>query len=974
MSIMNLYMTDDIYRPDDGNGKPVEQSNSELSISIGGYQYAWYFSARCSYDTNNSDPNAKLIVENYLFLNDSSPSLTSTLRFILQTSSNDFSTYHQEVLEANPFYGDSVYIISRKSHDYIISRKSHDYIDHRYGSSYNRYCNKTLRMTDLGLSNIQYKVRCKIQRQVNGSWTDVNRSGSNPWKTLTSYAPFYQTVTPPMHFYANGINRFTAPIGKDLIFNYYNLHLSRDNTDYEPYNTTYVPSNKLVRSINPPYSTSGVSTQYLYLCPGHLLPEDARNRYFSYTFNSELRVIDPSDSNYEIIVAWRKVSGDVEYKDVDDLSMYGTPSWTLTDPTGMYERYGVLLRNIASAMVLTMACTSSYGAVLNYYYYKFGSSTPSNVEIWSESQSVNVSLTIPTSGNSTTVGARIGCSTYYNTLLDEKITIPIIDYAAPSLPTASIHRCDSDGTANDNGDHCRIDWAVAITSINNQNSKKLTIRHPEGTTEFDPLDSYTQSGSLIVAASTESTYGIDFTVSDDLNTITKSLRLSTAQAVMDLLYGGGGIAFGKVASVQNAVEISDLWKLICYKLSLDGIDMNAWVKQLESRVGALEQFAGNTGSTTQFQVSFFNDSELLKRDWVRTGYDAIAPSESPTKEPTDTNTYSFAGWALTNGKQTADANALVNITNHRNIYAAFSSAIRLYTVNFKNGDTVVKTEDDLQYRYSATAPSTNPSKSGYAFAGWCPSGRIVTKNTDAIAQFFDDTEITDDWEEIMEAVNNGTAKDRYNQGQYKVLDCGANGTVTVRIKGFGLDRIANSEKKTRISWEAVECLAQTRRMNPAYSEGEEGTGALGGWEKSELRQWLNSDFFNGIDPVVRNQIKNVRKVSYSMDADGNGISNKITSDKIFIPSAEEIVGHHSYSSRTYSNALETDGIDFRYMTSSFSNKKQNGSASATINYWLRTVYRTNGVYGSFCYYYNLSNPAQLDRAEIQKGICIGFCT
>ena len=961
MAYHDIYMTDDIYRPSDADLNPIEQSSSELSMTISGYQYDWYFTAYCRWWDNQADTGSLIYLDTYLMAKGSFPSVKPSLRFVIQALVDDSVVYEDETAASN-YYNDSISIYPRSapSSDKAITRR---YEGSTVGATtYNWTRHTAIKMSDIGLIGIPYKIRCKVQRLVNNVWTDVARGGSHgsdPWKTLTSYAPFYQSITPPTHFYANGINRFTAPIGTVYRFTYLSPVLKRGSDDVRFY-----PSNNIVRSINPPYETSGVNTQYLYFCPGHPLPTSESDKFTTYSFYSELRVTDPSDSDYEILVARRLVSGDVEYKGTDDLSMYGTPTWSLTDPTGMYEQYGVLLRNVASTMTLAISCVSSYGAMVGYRYYKFGEGYSTVINQSTADQSVSVELKIPASGASTTVGVHV-TGGYYN-LLVQKITIPIVSYAVPSLPTASIHRCDSNGTANDNGDHCRIDWAVAITSINNQNSKKLTIRHPEGTTEFDPLDSYTQSGSLIVAASTESTYGIDFTVSDDLNTITKSLRLSTAQAVMDLLYGGGGIAFGKVASVQNAVEISDLWKLICYKLSLNGIDMNAWVKQLESRVGALEQFAGNTGSTTQFQVSFFNDSELLKRDWVRTGYDAIAPSESPTKEPTDTNTYSFVGWALTNGKQTADANALVNITNHRNIYAAFSSAIRLYTVNFKNGGAVVKTEDDLQYRYSATAPSTNPSKSGYAFAGWCPSGRIVTKNTDAIAQFFDNTEIADSWEEIMESVNDGTVSKRYNQGQYKTLDCGSNGTVIMRIKGFNLDKIANSSKTAKVSWEAIECLAQTRRINPTYNAGEEGTGALGGWGKSELRQWLNGDFFNSIDPVVRNSIKSVGKVSYSRDVNGSGVINSMSLDKIFIPSAEEISGH--YDQRGY--IYETDGIDFRYMASTFSNKRANGSASY-IDYWLRTV--GNVGWNSFRYYQDLTNKLY-DTSEKLKGICIGFCT
>lgn len=953
MAIETLYMTDDLYRPDDGNGNPIEQSNSELSVSIDGYQYHWYFSARCIYDLDDANLNARLRAENYLFLNGSSPSSAPTLRFVLQTSSNDFSTYHQEIIESD-YQGSSVIIRSRSSMRAL---------NRQYGSSYNRYGTKTLQMSDLGLSDIQYKVRCKIQRKVNNTWTDVVRGGthgSDPWKTLASYAPFYQSVTPPTHFYANGINTFGATIKANHKFICENNLLESSGGSYFYYN-----SNKVVRNITPPYVTEGVETQYLYWCPGHSVSE--QGQYQKYSMVLQTNVPDPSDSNYTLIVAYRTVTGNIEYKETDDLSMYGTPTWTIADTSGMYEEYGLFLRNKTTHIVLSMDVPRTYGAGVNTRY-----SAMNYDGYFPQENSQFIPVTIPLSsyGYSASIHVRVYAVGFGSALLDETVLVQIENYSVPSLPTASIHRCDSDGTANDNGEYCRIDWAVAITPINNQNHKKLTIRHPGGTTEYDQLDSYTQSGNIIVAASTESTYGIEFIVSDDLDTTTKSLRLSTAHAIMDLLYGGGGVAFGKVASMQNAVEISELWKLITYQLSLNGIDMNKWVKQLESRVTALEEFAGNTGSTTQFQVSFYNDTELLKRDWVRSGSDATAPSEDPERESTNTNTYSFAGWTLTNGKTSADSGALENITNHRNIYAAFVPATRYYTVNFKSDGIPVVPSQELQYRYSATAPSTNPSKSGYTFAGWCPSGRIITKDTDAIAQFFDNTEITDSWETIMDAVDDGSASSKYHQGQYKTLDCGSNGTVVIRIKGFNLDKIANSEKKAYISWEAVECLSTLRRMNPTYSVGIEGTGALGGWEKSELRQWLNSDFFNSIDPVVRNKIKNVSKVSYSRDVNGTGVANKIVTDKVSIPSAEEIVGHYRYRQYNYSNVYETEGIDFRYMTYSFSTRRANGSAS-NIDYWLRTV--ANVGHDSFICCRDLLNLLS-GSSEEENGICVCFCT
>ena len=956
-----IYMTDDVHRPDDGNGNPIEQSSSELAITINGYSYDWYFSARCDFNTNKSDVdsrNARVQCINRLFLNGSfTPSTLPTLRFVYRLFyNNDPETYFEEKIVnlLNWYTGVDIDIFSR-------TNPNTSGLTRTYGTNRNLASSTSFYFTGTNseIQDMEYNVGCKIQGLVNGDWVDINRSGKNtPWKIFVSYAPFYQSITPPTHFYANGINTFTAPIGSKYKTNYTDILIKGR------YQTTY-SANRIVRNINPPYITKGQSTQYLYFCPCLPVSEPEFSKYKTYEFWVELSVTDPSDSDYEIIVARRKVSGSVEYLDEDDFSMYGTPTYSIADTSSMYEQYDVFLRNVTTQIVLSVNVSASYGAPAYASYTTNQSSGyfPGDVE----SGFGSVVVPLSTNGNSEIIRLYVRASGSY--LLSETVTIPIIDYSVPSLPTASIHRCDSDGTANDNGDHCRIDWAVAITSINNQNSKKLTIRHPEGTTEFDPLDSYTQSGSLIVAASTESTYGIDFTVSDDLNTITKSLRLSTAQAVLDLLYGGGGVAFGKVANVQDAVEISELWKLICYKLMLNGIDMNKWVKQLESRVGALEQFAGNTGSTTQFQVSFFNGSELLARNWIRSGQDATEPSQVPTKDATQKKTYSFAGWSKSSAASTVDSDALTNITAHRDLYAVFREDIRYYTVRFISDGEVIKTGDNLQYQYSLARPNT-PTKTGYVFVGWCPSGRIINGDTDAIAQFWDNSEITDDWATIMEAVSNGTATQFYKPGQYKVLDCGANGSITMRIKGFKLDKIANSEKRVQLSWESVDLLAQTKRINPAYQAGTEGTGALGGWSKSELRQWLNGEFYNSIDSVVRNQIKSVGKSTTSRDVNGNSVRNEITIDKIFIPSAEEIIGHYQYLQYNASNVFEVDGMDFMYTDSAYTAKKAYGTTT-NIEYWLRTVSRIG--HDSFLFYRSLSE-INTDTANKSKGICIGFCT
>lgn len=109
---------------------------------------------------------------------------------------------------------------------------------------------------------------------------------------------------------------------------------------------------------------------------------------------------------------------------------------------------------------------------------------------------------------------------------------------------------------------------------------------------------------------------------------------------------------------------------------------------------------------------------------------ALGVFATPTKESTAQYNYSFYGWATTpNGA--ADSNALVNITGDKTVYANFASAVRYYTVNYYDDDTLLHTEQ-LAY---GTTPSYEPEKTGYIFSGWSPSLATVTGNADYYAQW-----------------------------------------------------------------------------------------------------------------------------------------------------------------------------------------------------------------------------------------------
>ena len=161
---------------------------------------------------------------------------------------------------------------------------------------------------------------------------------------------------------------------------------------------------------------------------------------------------------------------------------------------------------------------------------------------------------------------------------------------------------------------------------------------------------------------------------------------------------------------------------------------------------------------------------------------ALGLFSTPTKESTAQYEYTFSGWSTT-ASGAADANALVNITEDKTVYAAFKSDTRAYTIRFLDGDTVLQT---MICEYGTT-PEYTPEKVGFRFDGWTPSLTAVTGDADytalwtSILTFANAT-----WEEINTICEAGEAANYFNVGDEKTVINGEY-SHTLRIIGLNLD-------------------------------------------------------------------------------------------------------------------------------------------------------------------------------------------
>lgn len=191
---------------------------------------------------------------------------------------------------------------------------------------------------------------------------------------------------------------------------------------------------------------------------------------------------------------------------------------------------------------------------------------------------------------------------------------------------------------------------------------------------------------------------------------------------------------------ENNTNTENAWiDGVCHITTLTGEEM--------AELNALYPYLKITYTNLTTQLIFMSEDGTteLCRQTIINGGNGVDPTtngtiSTPTKTSTAQYSYTFAGWSLTSGG-TAAATALKNVTADRYVYAAFTSAIRTYTVKFYNGSTLLQTVNNVPYGSTAKYTGNTPIKTGvsnvedYEFNGWSPSNIDIIGETSCYAQF-----------------------------------------------------------------------------------------------------------------------------------------------------------------------------------------------------------------------------------------------
>lgn len=253
---------------------------------------------------------------------------------------------------------------------------------------------------------------------------------------------------------------------------------------------------------------------------------------------------------------------------------------------------------------------------------------------------------------------------------------------------------------------------------------------------------------------------------------------------------------------------------------------------------------------------------------------------TPTRESTAQYDYTYNGWSATAGGS-ASASALKNITADKTVYAAYSGAVRYYTISFYDGGTLLKSE---QYAYGTT-PEYFPTKENFSFAGWEPSLAPVTGDASYSATWT--TVITfanASWEEIALISERGEATEYFALGdkkQFKLTVGGRTETVEVEIAGFGMDDLSDGTGKAGITLISTHC--HNLQYESFASLSYELRAPDYAWESSYLREYLSTKLYNGLPESLRGAIKQVSKKSLVTKT-----SYDYTDDTCWVPSWAEL--------------------------------------------------------------------------------------
>ena len=218
---------------------------------------------------------------------------------------------------------------------------------------------------------------------------------------------------------------------------------------------------------------------------------------------------------------------------------------------GYKDEYGSYMQML-SRLKIVVSASSMYGATIKAYKITV------NNETFTEAEATTGVLT-----QSGSVAIRIIVTDSRNRTLQTDYTITVAEYSLPNISALSVHRCDEDGTENDQGEYVLVTFSATADSMDGKNTVTYKIRYKKTTVSSYTTanltaltDEFSVSGETYTfAADTGASYDVELILTDNFGSVSRATTASTAATIMHFKASGHGIGLGKVAERDNGVDV-----------------------------------------------------------------------------------------------------------------------------------------------------------------------------------------------------------------------------------------------------------------------------------------------------------------------------------------------------------------------------------------------------------------------------------
>lgn len=251
-------------------------------------------------------------------------------------------------------------------------------------------------------------------------------------------------------------------------------------------------------------------------------------------------------------------------------SVIPTCSLQVLDATDIQEKYGNLVKG-KSKLKINLNGTGVYSSTISSYLATVGYSGVSGVTSYSNKE---ITTGVLEHAGTVTVKAKVTDSRG-DVSTERSASFTVIDYEKPRITSLVVHRCDEDGTENENGEFVEVKFSAQISPLNNKNSAAYKLIYTNNTTKaetdvpFTDLNkNYSPSDyAYIFEADTGSSYTVVIEAIDDFGAVPLGTAVSTGFALYNVHKSGTALAFGKIAeeekTLENALALKQIGNRYC---------------------------------------------------------------------------------------------------------------------------------------------------------------------------------------------------------------------------------------------------------------------------------------------------------------------------------------------------------------------------------------------------------------------------